>query len=100
LDPRIKGVWIQKQHPTGDAKLVEVQKAIHKLYPSIALVQDPPNDNTNSTNNAALSFFDSLLIEINTDKTSTSNVDLYFNTPIINWRHGKDKDDPNWVLNW
>jgi hypothetical protein len=61
----------------------------------MALVQDPLNDNTNGTNDIALSFFDSLLMEINTDKTSTFNVDLYFDTPIVNWRHGKDKDDPD-----
>jgi hypothetical protein len=100
LDPRIKGVWIRSQHETGDAKLAEVQETIQKLYPSLPPTNDHPIDSVADGSNSSASFLQDMLMEIHKDKTFTSDVDLYFRTPVVDWRKGTGKDDPDWVLNW
>jgi hypothetical protein len=50
--------------------------------------------------NRSASFLQDMLIEIHKDKAYTSNVDLYFSAPVVDWHSGSGKDDPNWVLNW
>ena len=39
-------------------------------------------------------------MEIHKDKAYTSDVDLYFSAPVVDWHSGSGKDDPDWVLNW
>jgi hypothetical protein len=109
LDPRIKGAWIRKQHETGDAKLAEVQETINKQYPSL-----PPASNQLDSvaggsiagssiaggSNRSASFLQDMLMEIHKDKAYTSDVDLYFSAPVVDWHSGSGKDDPDWVLNW
>ena len=38
LDPRIKGAWIQKHHPNGEAILRNVRQYIHEIYLLVKLI--------------------------------------------------------------
>jgi hypothetical protein len=73
-------------------------KRLSISYPSMVPIQGLPIDSTNGNDDTSSYFFQDLVIEIHGDKAFTSDVDLYFNTPVVDWRGGKD--DPNWVLNW
>jgi hypothetical protein len=101
LDLQIKGVWIRSEHQDGNAKLTEVQETICKLYPSMPLRSEPVGDNlpVDPSDNSASDPLQALLAHIHKDNAFTSDVDLYFNTPVVNYRRGGG-EDPNWVLNW
>jgi hypothetical protein len=62
-------------------------------------VNNHPVDSMDDSNSSA-SFLQDMLMEIHKDKAYTSDVDLYFSTPVVDWQSGSGKDDPDWVLNW
>jgi hAT family protein len=102
LDPQIKGVWIQREHQDGDAKLAKVQETIHKLYPPTPpCPHEADNNHTIYTGiNSSLDALQALFAHINQDDESESDVDLYFKTPVVKHHQTNSKDDLNWILNW
>ena len=40
LDPRIKGLWIRKEHSNSDAKLIEVRRIINERYLLMLVVDE------------------------------------------------------------
>ena len=95
LDPRIKGLWIRKEHSNGDTKLIEVRRIINERYPSMPVVDELA---TAVDNTSTRSFLQEMLYEIHQDQTFTSDVDLYFSTPVVSI--SSNNADPDWVLNW
>jgi hypothetical protein len=60
LDPRIKGLWIRKEHPNGDTKIAEVKKTINKLYSSKPQAPMPAV----AVDSTSMSFLQEMLYEI------------------------------------
>jgi len=94
LDPRIKGVWIQREHQNSDAKLAKVQKTIHKLYLFMSPRLDKVDDNQTvySGYNSLSDPLQALFVHINKDDEFESDVDLYFKTLVVKHRRTGDDD--------
>jgi hypothetical protein len=97
LDPRIKGVWIQREHQNGHAKLAEVQKTIYKLYPSMPPRSPKVDDNltSNSGINSSSNPLQALFAHLTNNNALESDVDLYFNTLVVKHRQISGNEDQN-----
>ena len=93
LDPQIKGLWIQKEHPNGDTKIAEVKKTINKLY----LLKPQAPMPAVAADSTLMSFLQEMLYKIHQDQTFTSDVDLYFSTLVV--PPSGNNDDLGQVLN-
>jgi hypothetical protein len=93
LDPRIKGTLLQSE-PDGETKLAEIQALIHRQYPS---KRPTTQDSTGSSAPTSEPFELQLLRKVHKSTAPVSDIDRYFDSPIVAW---DGKDDPNWVLKW
>jgi hypothetical protein len=94
LDPRIKGTFIEVDYIDGKSKLEEVRQTIHKLYPAQRPVT--PADTTGAPVTSSTYEYQ-LLRRAHKTSMPMSDIDQYFDTPIVPW---DQKEDPNWVLSW
>jgi hypothetical protein len=91
LDPCIKGTLIQSDYSDGDSKLADIRKTLHKLYPA----QKPTVDSNISL--LSHTWESCLLQKVHKTTTPVSDIDRYFNSPVVDWDSGNDSD---WVLKW
>ena len=92
LDPRIKGVWVQNQHENGPSILEKVRQFIHDVYPD-----NKPVLSLNTTTTPTSSIHLRMLKAIHKDKALVSDIDQYFDSPVVDWNGNMD---PNWLLQW
>jgi hypothetical protein len=92
LNPRIKGSLIQLEYPNGDIKLADICKTLHKLYiADKAITQLEYSSSLNKT------WESRLLSKVYKTTAPVSNIDRYFDSPVVDWDGG---DDPHWILKW
>jgi len=92
LDPRLKGFWIQKEHPDGDNKLANVRQAIHEQFWLATLTTIDPRLASLSESNASLDLLLEVINKIRTTRKPTSNIDSYFDSLTVEYNGQPDPD--------
>jgi len=97
LDPRIKGLWLQKKLQNGDAIVAKVRQFLcskYKLPDSAQTVESEASEFAKTKTSTQLR----MLREVQSNTISKANdIDRYFDLPVVNWDGG---DDPDWLIRW
>lgn len=98
LDPRVKDRWIKENLPNGDKTISKVKTYIQEVYGNLP-PSKPNADIRDEIGNFSLQ--QRVLKAIHKDKPQLSDIDLYFESSLVQWVIPKNgKEDPNFLLNW
>src|SRR5450432_740654 len=92
LDPRIKGAWIEKHHEKGNSLLTDVHKYIHEIYP-----KETSTSQWEERDDRYQGLQSKVLQALYKGKTSISDIDRYFDSPVVDWDGNESSD---WLLDW